>query len=175
MSDDNYQCGDDCKGECSDSLCHCIHQMMIISGGQTGVDRAALEAAKESGLKTGGYAPSGYLTENGRDRTLREFGLIDSGAGYPTRTALNVFHSDVTLWIGKGDTPGYLATRKKCSQYNKRFIDVTGESAYAIRCAIGSYKVINFAGNRESTSPGIFEETKATLLGVFQMVNNERT
>ncbi len=147
--------------------------MKIISGGQTGVDRAALEAAKECGLETGGYAPSGYLTENGRDRSLREFGLIDSGAGYPTRTALNVLNSDITIWIGKGDTPGFLATKKKCIQYGKRFIDCTGESAYGVRCAMGSYKVVNFAGNRESTSPGIFDETKRLLIGTFQMVINE--
>jgi len=149
--------------------------MKIISGGQTGVDRAALEAAKECGLETGGYAPSGYLTENGRDKTLREFGLIDSGSGYPTRTALNVFNSDVTLWFGKGDTPGYLATKKKCKQYDKRFIDCTGESSYGVRCAMGSYTIINIAGNRESTSPGIFAETFQLLKGAFMMVQNERT
>ncbi|MFA5306033.1 MAG: putative molybdenum carrier protein [Candidatus Babeliales bacterium] len=145
----------------------------IISGGQTGVDRAGLEAAKECGLETGGYAPCGYLTENGRDRSLREFGLIDSGSGYPVRTALNVYNSDITLWFGKGDTPGFIATKRKCAQYHKPLMDMTGSTAYQIRCAIGSYKIVNIAGNRESTSPGIYDEVKKLLIGTFTMVVNE--
>jgi hypothetical protein len=41
--------------------------MKIISGGQTGVDRLALDVAKSLNIATGGTAPNGYLTENGSD------------------------------------------------------------------------------------------------------------
>lgn len=48
----------------------------VISGGQTGADRAGLEVAHKLGLETGGWAPSGYVTSLGRDRSLgTKFGL----------------------------------------------------------------------------------------------------
>lgn len=47
----------------------------IISGGQTGIDRLGLEVGKELGLETGGTTTPGYYTENGRDESLKDFGV----------------------------------------------------------------------------------------------------
>lgn len=117
-----------------------------------------------------GYAPQGFLTEKGRDKTLLQFGLIDSGAGYPVRTALNVLHSDVTLWFGEENTPGFNATYKKAKKYGKPFRIVTYADKYTIYYVIKNYNVINVAGNRESVSPGIQEATKKRLKEVFWML-----
>jgi hypothetical protein len=128
--------------------------MKIISGGQTGADQAALEAAKNMGFETGGYAPKGYLTEKGNDLSLKEFGLVDSGLNYTGRTELNVINSDLTLWFGIGDTAGYLATKKYCNKHSKPFIDCNSHTAFYIRSLISSASVINVAGNRESVAIG---------------------
>ena len=59
----------------------------IISGGQTGVDAAALRAAKAVGIPTGGTAPKGWLTEDGPAPWLAEYGLVESDSPfYPPRT-----------------------------------------------------------------------------------------
>lgn len=42
----------------------------IVSGGQTGADQGGLEAAEELGIPTGGWAPAGYYTEQGKHKTL---------------------------------------------------------------------------------------------------------
>ena len=47
----------------------------IISGGQTGADKAGLEAALVMKYKTGGFCPKGYLTESGNDISLKKLGL----------------------------------------------------------------------------------------------------
>lgn len=87
----------------------------MISGGQTGADRAALEAAKALGIQTGGFAPPGFLTSHGKDPSLAAYGLkevqhkgTDSwrcaspitgsiAAAYVTRTKMNVDLSDATI------------------------------------------------------------------------------
>ena len=63
----------------------------VISGGQTGADRAGLEAAKKAGIETGGYCPKDYLTEKGPDKSLKGFGLIETETReYTERTELNL-------------------------------------------------------------------------------------
>jgi hypothetical protein len=74
----------------------------IVSGGQTGVDRAALDVALELGLPCGGWCPRGRRAEDGRlpaRYPLRE----TTSAAYPARTALNVREADGTLILTRGE------------------------------------------------------------------------
>lgn len=102
----------------------------VISGGQTGADRAALEAAKSVRLETGGVAPLNFLTSTGPDRTLQtQFQMtqlpLSPGDKAPTvaqmyvrRSQLNVDSSDATVAfrmcasVGTDKTIGYARTRK---------------------------------------------------------------
>eukprot|EP00013_Stygamoeba_regulata_P012469 CAMPEP_0177686492 /NCGR_PEP_ID=MMETSP0447-20121125/33598_1 /TAXON_ID=0 /ORGANISM="Stygamoeba regulata, Strain BSH-02190019" /LENGTH=239 /DNA_ID=CAMNT_0019196619 /DNA_START=84 /DNA_END=799 /DNA_ORIENTATION=+ len=98
----------------------------VVSGGQTGADRAALEAAKMLNLKTGGVAPPGYLTSAGQQLDLKTvFGLselachyISMAACYVKRSQMNVDKSDGTVAFrvrpsaGTDKTIGYCLTRK---------------------------------------------------------------
>lgn len=56
---------------------HTVPTTKIISGGQTGIDRLGLEVGKELGLETGGTTTPGYYTENGRDESLKDFGVTE--------------------------------------------------------------------------------------------------
>ena len=86
----------------------------IVSGAQTGVDRAALDAALELGIDCGGWAPLGRLDECGRipDRYPN---LVETDQANPAkRTALNVRDSDATLILSRGPlTGGSLLTERK--------------------------------------------------------------
>jgi len=85
----------------------------IISGGQTGADRAGLEAARALSLDTGGWAPNGFLTSAGNDISLqRDFHLQETewnrnkAVMYITRSKLNVDNSDGTVLFRTRDSPG---------------------------------------------------------------------
>lgn len=79
--------------------------LKIISGGQTGVDRAALDAALATGLPTGGWCPLGRLAEDGT--IPNHYPLTEAPSPEPAvRTEMNVIHSDGTLII----TPAYALT-----------------------------------------------------------------
>lgn len=75
----------------------------VISGGQTGADRAALEAARECGVQTGGFAPVGFVTTKGADPTLgsvfrlREIAAPNGTNPYAFRSMVNVDASDATV------------------------------------------------------------------------------
>src|SRR5262249_45354175 len=68
----------------------------IVTGGQAGADLGALIAARDLHIPTGGFAPKGWLTENGtQEDLLRSFGLMECEEdGSPPRTRRNVIHSD---------------------------------------------------------------------------------
>src|SRR5437773_12578103 len=99
--------------------------MKVISGGQTGVDRAALDAAQELGLDCGGWCPRGRRAEDGRipDRyPLRETASSD----YPPRTAANVRDADATLvlTLGRGNSRGTALTRRLVEEQRKPVLEV---------------------------------------------------
>lgn len=109
----------------------------IISGGQTGADRAGLEAGRALGLETGGTAPKGFQTSAGKDRALATtFGLkeleLPQGRSvaqqYVARSMKNVDDADATVAfrlhasIGTDKTIGYCKTGKWCD-YTKLLME----------------------------------------------------
>lgn len=127
----------------------------VISGGQTGADRAGLEVAKRLRYETGGTVPRGYKTSRGPDPTLKEFGVVEhSSDRYPPRTAKNVRDGDGTVWFGNEETSGGKLTIRTAKRLGKPLLinPTAGElRAWIIDNNIG---VLNVAGDRETNSPG---------------------
>lgn len=155
--------------------------LKIISGGQTGADIGGLIAAKAAGIRTGGCAPKGFLTENGPNPKLRsEYGLHQSDSEkYPKRTVENVSKSDCTIIFGNKDTRGSSLTISTCSTLNKPCIVIPTGETEAISVISGFiYKlqeeknralIINIAGNRESKNPGTEARVVKILTAVFSL------
>jgi hypothetical protein len=140
----------------------------LVSGGQTGVDRAALDVALDLGLPCGGWCPKGRRAEDGslpERYPLRE----TASADYPTRTALNVRDSDGTLILTRGEPDrGTALTARLAERYGKPCLalDLTHQpDPQEVRAwaAAHGVRVLNVAGPRESSQPGIYEEAKAFL------------
>lgn len=155
--------------------------MKFISGGQTGADRGGLEAGRELGFATGGWVPKGWLTENGPDYSLADFGCVEHrSAQYPPRTRANVFDSNGTVWFGHGGSPGWRCTYNATMQYPthlRPFIENPTPEQLRAWVIKHSIKVLNIAGNRESKNPGIRVATRQMLIRAFyawpQVSNNK--
>jgi hypothetical protein len=144
----------------------------IISGGQTGVDRAALDVAMELGIPCGGWCPRGRRAEDGRipdSYPLQEASSPD----YPPRTKLNVEDSDGTLILARGSPQGGTAlTLKLARKLNKPFLLVElnrNPEPSLVRKWIQENRVgiLNVAGPREGEDPGIHEGAARFLREVF--------
>jgi hypothetical protein len=130
----------------------------IISGGQTGADRAALDVSIELGISHGGWISKGRLTENGPlpdQYQLREMPT----ESYPRRTEENVIASDGTLIISHGKLMGASAlSRKLAGKYGRPCLhtDLRKMSAFEAAEKINTWikkhgiKVLNVAGPRAS-------------------------
>ena len=135
----------------------------IVSGGQTGVDRGALNAAIGSGIPHGGWCPRGRLAEDGRIPLCYELMETDSPE-YPVRTERNVLDSDATLLLVRGVLRGGTEyTRQMAMRHRKPWLVVDLRKP-ASRDEILQWlqehqvSVLNIAGPRESQCPGIAEE-----------------
>lgn len=152
-------------------------RIRVLSGGQTGVDQAALRAARACGLETGGFAPLGWETEDGPAPWLADFGLIEHhDPGYPARTVANVEAADGTLWLGSISSRGFAATHDAALQFSMSYPFLicysgatTPSKVVAWICA-SRISILNVAGNRESVNPCIGKHTERFLLRVFQML-----
>ena len=127
--------------------------MLVISGGQTGVDQIGLVIAKELGYKTAGIAPKGYKTEAGNlPQFLKPFGLIEHNSQeYNPRTEMNVIWANITLIFGDVNSPGSVATRAYCKKHKKHYLEnPTVAILKGIVANANKVKVLNIAGNRGS-------------------------
>jgi hypothetical protein len=150
----------------------------VISGGQTGADRAALAAAKATGIATGGWMPKGFRAQDGpRPEFATMYGVQEHASDrYPPRTALNVKESDATLRFATDwDSPGEALTLQMCERYGKPRLEVTpgGDltpADVAAWLAGNNVRVLNVAGNTERISPGIEAFTVAFLAEVLRVL-----
>jgi hypothetical protein len=145
--------------------------MKIISGGQTGADRAALDFAISHGIEHGGYCPNGRRAEDGP--IPDQYRLVQTGSrNYLVRTEKNVAMSDGTVIFIRDDVPstGSYMTSRYCEQHEKPYCIVgqihdTKRDAEVLVDWITkiSPKVLNFAGHRESSCPGIHDYVVSVL------------
>lgn len=144
----------------------------IVSGGQTGVDRGGLDAAIAFGLGHGGWCPRGRLAEDGSIPSCYEMQEMDS-PDYADRTEQNVIDSDATLILHEGQLRGgTLLTKRIAARLGKPVLAVRIDqpmAAETIRHWLSATRpeVLNVAGPRGSSNPGIAERTQDLLLRVF--------
>ena len=128
----------------------------IISGGQTGVDRGALDAAIALGIAHGGWCPLGRRAEDGRIPSHYRLDEVET-ADYAARTEKNVIHADATLILHRQILQGgTLLTRRFAKQHNKPFLVIDLEQILTTEIASNwiedqRVKVLNVAGPRESS------------------------
>ena len=134
----------------------------IVSGGQTGVDRAALDVAIELGVACGGWCPRRRKAEDGPIGARYPLQETPSAA-YAVRTDWNVRDSDGTLILTAGEPVGGTAlTRSLAAEMGKPCLTVDLDSdadaaTVAEWVAEHQIKILNVAGPRESTLPGIYD------------------
>jgi len=139
----------------------------IISGGQTGVDRAALDAAIKLTIPHGGWIPQGRLTENGP--LPPEYQLQETrSTSYADRTEKNVLDGDATLIISRGPlTGGSEYTRDMAIKHNRLWLHIDLKKIPAFQAAIAindwiskkGIEIVNVAGPRASKDPKIYKDT----------------
>lgn len=148
----------------------------IVSGGQTGADRAALETAERCGIATGGFVPRGWLTEAGPDPELgTRFGLVETASdAYAERTERNLLASDATVVFGDLTLGGTRLTVELCRRHGRPVLLVpdhepTTEAAARLShwLAATAVRTLNVAGNRASENPGIGARVAEILRGAL--------
>jgi hypothetical protein len=153
-----------------------LSKLRIISGGQTGVDRAALDAARELGLPIGGFVPRDRWTEEGPLAAQYEGMIETEEAGPSVRTRRNVELADATLIITSGACEGgTLLTLRKARACGKPHLVVdlaaiaADEAVEAIRASLAGVTpaTLNVAGPRASKNSEIYDKAKAIMLQVF--------
>ncbi|HNW33727.1 MAG TPA: putative molybdenum carrier protein [Candidatus Ozemobacteraceae bacterium] len=147
----------------------------LISGGQTGVDRAALDVARELGIPTGGWCPAGRRSARGA--IPARYPLIEASTpAYPQRTRLNIRDSDATLVISHGPpTGGTRLTITLATRLNRPclVLDFSVSSVAAAQRSLLEWLqfvkpgVLNVAGPRASESPGIGRKVRTLLKSVL--------
>jgi hypothetical protein len=138
-----------------------VKALKIISGGQTGVDRAALDVALQRGIQSGGWCPAGRLDEFGRIPDRYPVHELEK-SGFTERTLQNVKDSDGTVVIYPGQLSGGTEqTIRFCVELERphQLIDAsrvsTEGAANLITDFVSKNKIdtLNVAGPRQSEWP----------------------
>ncbi len=151
----------------------------VISGGQTGVDRAALDAALAVGLPVGGSVPRGRRAEDGVVPARYPLTELDS-ADYAARTERNVLDADATLILKRGAlTGGTALTLRLARRWQRpvRVVDVMDPppvAEFLDWLQDNDVRVLNVAGPRESGAPGIYGQARRLLEGWLRQVQRLR-
>lgn len=143
----------------------------IVSGGQTGVDRGALDAALDAGFDCGGWCPQGRIAEDGEIPARYRLEEL-TGKGYENRTRQNVIDSDGTAILYFAVLEGgTLLTREYCVSHDRAVVLVDAARAAPREAAalIGAFierhriSVLNVAGPRASKQPAAYGYARETL------------
>ncbi len=143
----------------------------MISGGQTGADRAALDVAIKLGISHGGWIPKGRLTENGMLDDKYHLKEMET-TNYNKRTEQNVIDSDGTLILSHGKlTGGSEYTRDMALRHGRPWLHIDlnkTESSQAARqikhwLVEHEIEILNVAGPRASKDPAIYRSTTDVL------------
>jgi len=160
----------------------------IVSGGQTGADRAGLDFALEAGLEHGGYVPKGRRAEDGRIDEKYQLTELTS-TSYPVRTRRNVEESDATVIVtlqselvgGSALTARFAREAyRPCLHLHRTGkpagLDSILETAAQLAAFLDAHAmgVLNVAGSRESKEPGIYQFTLAVLREYWQTRGTSR-
>lgn len=147
----------------------------VVSGGQTGVDRAALKAALELGLEVGGWCPRGRRAEDGP--IAARFPLVETPLrSYRQRTEWNVRDSDATLILHGGTVSGGTRlTAELARRYGRPLMILDLAAATDLEVPLGwlrahRIRVLNLAGPRESGTPGIEAQAAAFLMRLLTLI-----
>lgn len=136
----------------------------VHSGGQTGVDRAALDAALSAGVPVGGWCPRGRRAEDGP--IPPRYPLCETPTPeYAERTAWNVRDTNATLILTRGTPTGGTATTIEVARdLGKPLLVVEPEDANVATVVRWLREhgatTLNVAGPRESTAPGVYDDAK---------------
>jgi len=155
----------------------------VISGGQTGVDQAALLAAQACGLTIGGWCPPGRESEAGpipERFPLRETPLVRSAEAPDVprslRTEWNVRDADAVLIVtagrGAADDPGSVWAAECARRYGRPLLEIDLADPQAATCIVdwlraAPIETLSVGGPSERTEPGIGEAAYALLVDVF--------
>jgi hypothetical protein len=150
--------------------------MKIISGCQTGVDRAALDVAIEVGIDYGGSIPRGRKAEDGPiSRKYNKLTELETDS-YETRTEKNVSDADATLVFIIDKLTGGTAFTLECIKKHMKpylIIDLKGKTDIRATELIQQWlsdrlpQILNVAGPRESSAPGIYERVFNILYNIY--------
>jgi hypothetical protein len=155
----------------------------IRSGGQTGVDRAALDAARQQGVAIAGWCPKNGLAEDcpeppgvaGKYPELRETNY----PGHSQRTVLNIWDADATLifCLQSGElSPGTKLTIKIAKKIKKPFYILRGGGSEIIKFIewlnqnFDDEIELNVAGPRESSQPGVYKKARKIIVQLLEQV-----
>ena len=147
----------------------------IISGGQTGADRAALDAAIDVGFPVGGYCPKGRLAEDGPIDA--RYPLIEIEGGYRQRTEQNVAESDATIIFYDSEPMGgteltIFFSIKAHKPYKLIDMSLISESQAAESIfdftLFHDVQTLNVAGPRASDCPGVYDYVRKVMATVLK-------
>lgn len=150
--------------------------LKIISGGQTGADRAALDWAIERGIPHGGWCPATRKAEDGPLPSKYQLTETDS-LGYRARTVRNVRDSAATLIVNLGLLEGgsletmRIAERRGMPVRVVQAEEISGEMIEALQRWMqdAQIEILNVAGPRESKRPGIYSATYDLLNSLYEL------
>lgn len=156
-------------------------ELEIISGGQTGVDQGALDAALQAQVPCGGWCPDGAYDENGPLDAKYPLDPMPDGHGYAERTRANVRRATATLIIYFGELEGGTQlTLQACFDERRRFklIDAELVSPLEASNAVCEFvcrhaiTCLNVAGPRASKQPAAHDFAYRCISSLLQRLDS---